>query len=272
MPHYPNRHHSRAKFRSRRLTALAVLAMALSVVASLAVTAPAQADSLYEFDKVGTKNSMQAALKRIGDVPADRINNSPSSAGYDRERQFETLNGKHRTWQKPTKQYGWDQKYVSELPKSCDTRDAVMIAYADKLNLNADFTKKCKLAGQWTDHYGAYKDNDRHDLGIKPLLVSDNPSKFDIEHIVALGDVYRSGGKDWDQEKRVSVANDPINLVPSDPAANRYKSDMSPADYQPPADFKCTYAERYIMVKEHYKMTYRQKDVDALKKTLENCV
>lgn len=43
----------------------------------------------------------------------------------------------------------------------------------------------------------------------------------DIDHAVALGNVWISGGQQLSQDQRLAVANDPLNLIASDASANR---------------------------------------------------
>src|SRR5215212_3540877 len=50
-------------------------------------------------------------------------------------------------------------------------------------------------------------------------------SEVDIDHVVALGDAWQKGAQRWRRGERVTFANDPLNLLAVDAAANRQKGD-----------------------------------------------
>lgn len=245
---------------------LAASAVAVSTAGMIGVGA-AHADGLPDYLDVGTKDSMSQALSSL--EGSNRIDNNPSQAGYDREAQF-------GSWQKMKKvgeQVGFDKQFVQET-SNCNTRQAIMVmtTIPGTFKPGPNFRNDCKFQGEWKDGYGFWADKKSKTGPMKPYLVSDNSSHFDMEHIVALGDAYRSGASKWDDDKRMSISNDPLNITPSDPSANRFKSAKAPADYLPIGSFKCEYAERYTKVKEKYGLTYRQKDKDVLVQTLKECI
>lgn len=244
-----------------RIISIFVAAMSSILMAGLLMAPSANAEGGLDFDyrNAGTKQGMQSALQALDGLSDSRFKNF-SQAGYEREEQF-------GTWKKPKEEWGWDKELLGELGKSCNTRKAILIIDSDKLEVSPDFNSDCKIKGQWTDHYGVKKDGKE-----QPPFVTDNQSKMQIDHIVSLGDAYRSGALKWDNERRYSVANDPLNLESSAGSANGSKSDKGPAKYLPYRGFKCEYAERYTKVKEKYELSYTREDADALKKTLSECV
>lgn len=145
------------------------------------------------------------------------------------------------------------------VPRSCDARRATLIRDGHNLEVK---TKGCKIhvqdGGGWTDPYGRVVNG-------KIEYVSDTkPNGFDIDHIVSLGDVWRSGASEWDDAKRQMIANDPLNLSLSIASENRSKSDDSPSDYLPAGGFRCEYVKRYAAVKAKYDLSTTQADIDVL--------
>lgn len=201
-----------------------------------------------------------------------------SDNGYDRDDQFphwETIGTE------PTA-----NDWPEEIPKSCDARRATLIRDGVDLKVKA---KGCKIivgdsedAG-WTDSYGVPKKkgdavatDESGNVIIKDYKHSNKPRGFDIDHIVALGDVWETGAKDWGDDKdaetlRQQIANDPLNLTISDSSANRSKSAQTPAAYIPPGRFKCEYIKRYAAVKAKYDLSISEQDSDVLTRLGEYC-
>lgn len=247
-----------------------MMVMAAVAAGTMFTGATASADTTYDYLNVGTKASMTEALDALNNLKPERINDNPSQAGYKRTDQF-------ASWKRTNADYGWAPEYVKELPAKCDTRKAVLImsAMPGTLEVSPNFQSDCKFKGSWKDGYGEFKDNKNPSAGLKELRVTENPTEMQIDHIVALGDAYRSGANAWGEgvtPERLSIANDPLNLAVSAAAANNFKSDKGPSNYLPPSEFGCEYAERYTKVKEKYNLTYTQADVDALKGALTKCV
>lgn len=110
--------------------------------------------------------------------------------------------------------------------------------------------------------------------------------KWDIEHIVALEDVWRSGASDWmvtdeiadglaadPQERREQIANDPINLMLVDAGENRSKKgktlDQWNVELNP--GYRCEYAQRQVFIKDKYSLGVTDSERVAMEKTLAGC-
>jgi 5-methylcytosine-specific restriction endonuclease McrA len=78
-------------------------------------------------------------------------------------------------------------------------------------------------------------------------------SELDIDHIVPLAHAQRHGGAEWPREKKRQFANDPLNLLAVEAAANRAKGEQSPDQWRPPRrGFWPEYARRWRAVKNKY--------------------
>ncbi|GAA1937388.1 HNH endonuclease family protein [Brevibacterium antiquum] len=100
-------------------------------------------------------------------------------------------------------------------------------------------------------------------------------AEVQIEHIVSLGYTYRMGAKDWTQDKREAIANDPANLIAVDGPANQSKSDLGPEDWMPtdsgnPA-YDCTFVARYAFVADKYELPVTPADRKAMTSTIKAC-
>lgn len=80
-------------------------------------------------------------------------------------------------------------------------------------------------------------------------------SEVQIDHVVPLSYGWQLGAARWSAEKRRRFANDPLNLLPVDGAANSRKRDSGPASWLPPnKSVRCAYAARFAQVAVAYEL------------------
>lgn len=91
-------------------------------------------------------------------------------------------------------------------------------------------------------------------------------SELDIDHIVPLAHAQRNGGANWSREKKRQFANDPVNLLAVEAAANRAKGDQAPDQWRPPRrSFWPEYARRWRVVKNKYHLHSSAAEETALR-------
>jgi hypothetical protein len=97
-------------------------------------------------------------------------------------------------------------------------------------------------------------------------------SKIQIDHVVPLAEMWRSGAAGWPQEKRVAAANDLRNLVAVSGSVNQSKGDKTPDEWMPPsAAYACSYGRIYVTVKAAYGLSVAPAERSALEKALATC-
>ncbi|MGP4994548.1 HNH endonuclease family protein [Glutamicibacter ardleyensis] len=97
-------------------------------------------------------------------------------------------------------------------------------------------------------------------------------SKIDIDHVVALGQAWVAGAQYLPEEERISIANDPLNLMASDASANRQKGDKEASAWLPPNKaFRCEYISRQIMVKDKYNLSVTKAEKNTMITVLNKC-
>jgi hypothetical protein len=140
--------------------------------------------------------------------------------------------------------------------KNCDVRDSVLKRDGSKVKLSG-----CNVvAGTWKSVYDD-----------KTLT---SPTQVDIDHVVPLANAWRSGAASWTTDQRENFANDldDPQLVAVSAGSNRSKGDQDPSTWKPPAtDNWCHYAESWIAVKTHWKLTVTTAEKSALADMLEKC-
>ncbi|MGV9673867.1 HNH endonuclease family protein [Nocardia sp. NPDC003482] len=171
-------------------------------------------------------------------------------------------------WDTNTPEHGFGDKYAQYA--KCDTRDIVLLRDAEgPVTLDA---KTCKFTvgkgGGWRDQYGVL---DRKTGKLAPYKFMTEAKDVDADHIVPLAEAWRSGAATRDEATRRNLANDALNLVASDPSANRSKGDQDAANYLPPGKYRCAYVAHYVKVKVKYGLSVDQAEQTALRTAVDDC-
>jgi cell division protein FtsN len=93
-----------------------------------------------------------------------------------------------------------------------------------------------------------------------------------IDHMVALENAWITGAQQLTRAQRISLANDPLNLIAVDARSNEQKSSGDAATWLPASkEFRCEYVARQISVKATYGLWVTQAEHDAMARVLGNC-
>lgn len=161
----------------------------------------------------------------------------------------------------PERTAGYDREdfrhWVDDDGDGCDTREEVLIA-----ERVAGRVIGCTVVGgRWRSAYDG--------------IVTTNPSTFDIDHRVALGDAWASGAWRWTADTKERFANDLAfgpSLIAVSASSNRSKGDRDPAEWMPPqASQRCTYVKQWIAVKFRWGLAVDSAEKSALGRLLEGC-
>lgn len=130
----------------------------------------------------------------------------------------------------------------------CDTRAEVLL---EEAIVKPNIGKKCTLSGgKWRSQY----DN----------LITTNPSKLDIDHLVPLEEAWRSGAWAWTDQQREDFANDLTDsraLVAVSARSNRSKGSKDYSQWRPKLNegtkswTGCNYLKAWIAIKMRYQLT-----------------
>ena len=164
-----------------------------------------------------------------------------SMSGYSRK------NFKH--WSRAN-DFGWDAPQ-----DSCDAREAALIRDGEGVEVDSG----CKVtSGSW---YDPYTDQ-----------TFTAPSDIDTDHVVPLANAWRSGASSWTNEERERYANDPDVLLSVEDNANQAKGDKGPEAWKPPnEEVWCSYAERWISIKDKYDLSVNPNEKTELEEMLNTC-
>lgn len=144
----------------------------------------------------------------------------------------------------------------------CDTRDDILRRDLTQIVLKPGST--CVVArGILRDPYTGKSIS---------FLRGPNSSVVQIDHLVALGDAWRTGAAGWSAALREQDANDPVVLLAVDGPQNEAKGDADASQWLPSnRSYDCTYVVKQIAVKTKYHLWLTQTERDAMKDVLAGC-
>lgn len=97
-------------------------------------------------------------------------------------------------------------------------------------------------------------------------------SAIQIDHVVAIGDAWQTGAQQLTKQQRVTLYNDPLELLAVDGPANEQKEDGDAATWLPAnKSFRCTYVARQIAVKKKYNLWVTSAEKQAMVSILGGC-
>lgn len=101
---------------------------------------------------------------------------------------------------------------------------------------------------------------------------SGTSAEVQIDHVVALSNAWQTGAQQLSLKRRSQLANDPLELIAVDGAANQQKSAGDAATWLPAnKSFRCQYVARQIAVKVKYSLWVTSAEKQAIKRVLSQC-
>jgi hypothetical protein len=143
----------------------------------------------------------------------------------------------------------------------CDTRNIILNRDLSDVAVNS----KCEVtSGKLADPYTG--------KNINFMKGADTSDAIQIDHVVALSNAWQTGAQQLSPEKRLMLANDPLELLAVDGAANLDKRDGDASVWLPSNNsFRCQYVARQIAVKQKYNLWMTKTEKDAIRNVLEKC-
>ncbi|MEO6109877.1 MAG: HNH endonuclease family protein [Candidatus Saccharimonadales bacterium] len=141
----------------------------------------------------------------------------------------------------------------------CDTRTIIL----NRDLQNPVLDEECRvIGGTLNDTY----------TGKIIIFSKETAAAIQIDHVVALSDAWQKGAQLLTRQKRIQLANDPIELLAVDGPANQAKGDADAASWLPSnKTFRCQYVARQIAVKQKYSLWVTDAEMTAMKQVLASC-
>lgn len=145
---------------------------------------------------------------------------------------------------------------------NCDTRNLILQRDLKDTILEDD---KCKVrTGALNDPYTG--------KAIAFARGASTSAAVQIDHVVALSNAWQTGAQQLSAERRVQLANDPLELLAVDGPANQQKGDGDAATWLPSnKPFRCQYIARQIAVKRKYALWVAEPEKAAMARVLSSC-
>lgn len=156
---------------------------------------------------------------------------------------------------------GWAQSLVDG--NYCDTRDHVLRLMFTAARNSAPQHKESTTSPQAVGKSCApATETTAPDPYTGKSISPSNAHSLDIDHLFPLSAAWDLGAYRWDQAQRRRFANDiEHNLVATDSATNREKSDATLAEWLPPdARLHCGYATAFVAVARAYELSLTEAD------------
>lgn len=142
----------------------------------------------------------------------------------------------------------------------CDTRNDILAR-----DLTGDvLLGKCRVtSGTLADPYKGTTIHFIRGPATSPLV--------QIDHVVSLPNAWQTGAQHLTFAQRISLANDPLNLLAVDGMANAQKANADAAGWLPVEPFRCEYVARQISVKATYGLWVTAEERAAMESVLRGC-
>ena len=201
------------------------------------VTAPTESTAVFVSDTTTTSDTTALAL-----LATIAVKGKAPKTGYDRSGMFGSA-------------------WLDADRNGCDTRNDI---------LSRDLTETTKagtcrvLSGQLISPFTS--------ATIDFVRGNDTSALVQIDHVVSLSNAWQTGAQQLTQSQRISLANDPINLLAVDGRSNALKGDGDTATWLPSnKEFRCAYVARQVSVKATYGLWITVAEHDAISKVLSTC-
>lgn len=147
------------------------------------------------------------------------------------------------------------------VKNGCDTRNIIL----NRDMVDVKVNEKCDVvSGILNDPYTGKT--------IEFTRGNSTSSAVQIDHVVALSDAWQKGAQQLTLEKRIELANDPLELLAVSGTANIQKSDGDAATWLPSnKSFRCAYVARQTAIKFKYGLWVTSAEHDAISSILSKC-
>ena len=150
----------------------------------------------------------------------------------------------------------------------CNQRDDVLLRDVAPGTVRVAQQGRCDhdvLAGRWRDPFTGRL------LAFTDLKDARQAQAIQIDHVVPLGEAWRSGAAGWTDDRREVYANDLRLLLAVDGPTNASKGDDDPAAWKPRKGFQCWYAVTWVETKSRWQLGADASEVRGVEEMLDRC-
>ncbi|MDT8398539.1 MAG: DUF1524 domain-containing protein [Pseudomonadales bacterium] len=151
-----------------------------------------------------------------------------------------------------------DWPYWEDFDNDCQDARAEVLVITSRVPVSYTNPRNCVVKeGLWLDEYSGEEFTRALDL--------------EIDHIIPPRYADTANGYQWDQQKRSTFANDPMNLIAVSRKTFREKRQRSIALWRPRAEYLCSYASQWRDIAEKYQLRLFNRESGRINSTLKDC-
>ena len=151
-----------------------------------------------------------------------------------------------------------DWSFEEDFDGDCQSTRQEMLILTSRIDVRYTNPRNCVVrTGEWLDEYTGE---------LFKVAV-----KLEVDHIIPRMYAHTHGGDRWTPEKKLTFANDPLNIMLVERREIRRKRDRGPSRYLPRAEFQCEYINLWNQISEKYDLQLSTIDRSTISRLTADC-
>ena len=151
-----------------------------------------------------------------------------------------------------------DWSFEEDFDGDCQSTRQEMLILTSRIDVRYTNPRNCVVrTGEWLDEYTGE---------LFKVAV-----KLEIDHIIPRMYAHTHGGDRWTPEKKLTFANDPLNIMLVERREIRRKRDRGPSRYLPRDEFQCEYINLWNQISEKYDLQLSTSDRSTISRLNADC-
>ena len=151
-----------------------------------------------------------------------------------------------------------DWSFEEDFDGDCQSTRQEMLILTSRIDVRYTNPRNCVVrTGEWLDEYTGE---------LFKVAV-----KLEIDHIIPRMYAHTHGGDRWTPEKKLTFANDPLNIMLVERREIRRKRDRGPSRYLPRDEFQCEYIKLWNQISEKYDLQLSTSDRSTISRLNADC-
>ena len=151
-----------------------------------------------------------------------------------------------------------DWSFEKDFDGDCQSTRQEILVLTSRVNVRYTNPRNCIVRnGEWLDEYTGE---------LFKVAV-----KLEVDHIIPRMYAHTHGGDRWTPDKKLSFANDPLNIMLVERREIRRKRDRGPSRYLPRDEFQCEYINLWNQISEKYDLQLSTSDRSTISRLNADC-
>ena len=151
-----------------------------------------------------------------------------------------------------------DWSYEEDFDGDCQSTRQEILVLTSMVDVRYTNPRNCVVrTGEWLDEYTGE---------LFKVAV-----KLEVDHIIPRMYAHTHGGDRWTPEKKLTFANDPLNIMLVERREIRRKRDRGPSRYLPRDEFQCEYINLWNQISEKYDLQLSTSDRSTISRLNADC-